>query len=143
MTTLRDRILSAVVDALAGAAITGVSVVTRAREIASARSEGNAVVVRPKSDDVTRKSTQVDEHRFMFEVQVYSRGDPWDVVAEPICAIAHAVLFANAPLMALVSDLRGLSISFESQDGDETIGVLTADFSCIYLSNFADPAAQI
>lgn len=143
MTTIRDRILMAVADALVGASIAGVSVVTRSREIAIRRDDGNALVVRPKSDDVTRKSTQVDEHRFMFEVQVYSRGDPWDAVAEPILALAHAALFANAPLLALVSDLRSSSTSFESQDGDETLGVLTADFACIYLSHFADPAAQI
>ena len=65
MSTIRDRILNAVVDALVGASITGVSVITRSREVAIRREEGNAIVIRPKNDDVTRKSTQVDEHRLM------------------------------------------------------------------------------
>lgn len=143
MTTLRDRIIAAVVTALSGASIVGVSVVTRSREIAIERSEGFVIVVRPKSDDITRKATQVDEHRLVFEVLVYTRGDPWDEAAEAVYSQAHAALFANAPLQALMSDLRSLSVTFESQDGDESIGALLAEFSCIYLSHYADPSVQI
>ena len=137
MASVREQILSRIKTVLATAAPGGASV-SRSREVSITRANAPAIVVMPHSNSINAQSTELDQNKFDLVLEIFVRGDPWDSLADPIDQAAHAVLMADAPLLALVSCIRRTSESFESQEADLTAGVLSVHYNVTYLSRATD-----
>lgn len=137
MASLREQLLTRVQAALVAAAPLGgvqASAIFRSREVSLTRATSPAIVVMPVNADFTRLATAVDRVQCEFALEIFVRGDPWDSLADPIDVAAHATLMADAPLAALISDLRRTGETFEAQEADRTAGTLTARYRATFLT---------
>jgi hypothetical protein len=140
MASLREQVLARVAAALLGNTPAGVQV-SRSREVSITRAMAPAIVVMPASNQVTRMATAVDRNAFEFDIEIFTRGDPWDSLADPVDVAQHSILMTDATLAALLGDLRRTGESFEGLEADKTAGTLTVRYRAIYLTNARDIAA--
>ena len=73
-------------------------------------------------------ATNTDKNLLDVDIEIFTRGDPWDSLADPIDTAAHTVLMTNATLQALIIDIRRISEAFEGQEADRTAGTLTVRY---------------
>jgi hypothetical protein len=137
MASLREQILDRIKVALAAAAPGGATVF-RSREVSITRAQAPAIVLMPKDNNLTRLSTGLDKNQFDLELEIFTRGDPWDQLADPIDLAAHTVLMGDAPLAALCSDVRRVAETFEAQEADRTSGTLSVRYRVTYLTQAGD-----
>jgi hypothetical protein len=137
MASLREQVLARVAAALSAAAPGGAGV-SRSREVSITRAQTPAIVVMARSNALNRMASRVDQNQFDLALEIFVRGDPWDSLADPVDLAAHAVLMTDAPLQLLVSDVRRTSEVFDSQEADQTAGVLTVHYRVTFLTLAAD-----
>lgn len=111
---------------------------SRSREISITRAQAPSVVIMPHNNSLNAQSTELDKNSFDMVLEIFVRGDPWDSLADPIDQAAHAVLMADAPLAAMVSTIRRTSEAFESQEADQTAGVLSVHYNIVFLTRATD-----
>lgn len=140
MATLREQILARALVALTGATSAGANVF-RSRENSITRAITPAIVLMPDGEQDQRLGNFTDLHQFTINVAIFTRGDPWDQLADGIAEVAHRVLVNDAPLLALATDVRKVSTDYESEEADRTAGTLSARYRITYLSKAADIAA--
>lgn len=140
MSTLHEQILEGVQTAVSG--IAGVVTVDRSRKIGLDRDQVPAIVVRPGEEQDERMGSFTDKHRFLVFVIVHTRGDPWDVAADPIVLQAHKNIMANAALKALATDVRRVACEAEDQEEDNTAGIYTMHYEFTYLTRADDLSAS-
>ena len=140
MATLREQILARALVALTGTTSAG-SNVYRSREASITRSLTPAIVLMPDGEQDQRFGNFTDKHEFTVNMAIFTRGDPWDQLADSIAEVAHRVLVNDAPLLALSTDVRKVSTDYESEEADRTAGTLSARYRITYLSKSADIAA--
>lgn len=92
----------------------------------------------PRGNNLGRVATNVDQNQFDMAIEIFTRGDPWDSLADPVDQAAHALLMADVQLNALASDIRRISEVFESQEADRTAGVLTVHYRVTFLTAAGD-----
>lgn len=139
MTTLREQITARITAALTGATAAGAHVY-RSREASISRDLTPAIVVMPDSE---RDSSfgMADRHEYIVNIAIFTRGDPWDFVADQVAELAHRVLMSDAQLQSLSTDIRKVSTDYESEEADRTAGTLSARYRIIYLTKASDIAA--
>lgn len=131
MSSVREQIVVRMAATLSGALPNAVPVY-RSREVALARAEVPAVVVKPSDEETVAFSDFLDVSHFNVHVEVIVRGDVWDTLADPIVVAAHGLLLADAQLAALCSKIRRSSAKWEAHEADQTAGVLTQTYHLIY-----------
>jgi hypothetical protein len=137
MASIREQILARIKVALTAAAPGGANV-SRSREVAITRALSPSVVIMAHGNAVSAKSTELDQNAFDVELEIFVRGDPWDLLVDPIDQAAHTALMTDAPLLALVSCIRRSSEAFASQEADLTAGVLSVRYRIDYLTRATD-----
>ncbi len=73
---------------------------------------------------------------------VHTRGDPWDLVADPLVEAVHRIVMRDANLKAMALDVRRTAREPEDQEADATAGAYTLHYRFIYLSRADDLSAQ-
>lgn len=136
---LREQIIARAAAALMGATPAGANVF-RSREVSLTREQMPAITVLFDGEQTTRMGQHTDRNEMTLKVAIFSRGDPWDQLAEPVDAEAHRVLFADAQLAALVSDIRRTGTEPESEEADRTAGTLSVRYQITFLTRAGDPS---
>jgi len=120
MATLQEQILAAALLVLKDCP--GVVLAERSRRVGVDREDQPALILRPDEDQYERFGGGADKHTFDALVLVHTRGDPWDVVADPFKAWVHQHLMTDARVRGLVTE------------ADATAGVYTLRFRFTYLA---------
>jgi|GEM_PF-1130673 len=139
--SVRDAILDAAVAALLARLPPGLiaaNSVFRSRQTPITRNISPAIVVRPAGEDTARMGQSADRHVLRMRVSHSVRGDPWDVLVEPIAAESHRILMTDPGIRALAVDLRMTGTDWEAEEADQTAGTLTHLYDVTYLSRPAD-----
>lgn len=142
MASIREQLLSRVAAALLNTTPAGANV-SRSREVSVTRAQTPAIVVMARSNSVTSMSDRVDQNNFDLALEIFVRGDPWDSLCDPVDQAAHDVVMNDPQILALVGGLRRGSEAFESQEADQTAGVLTVHYRATFLTqakNISNPA---
>lgn len=138
--SVRDALLERVVQALADGGVAE-GRVYRSREIALRRGLVPAVVVRPASELTEPYSDDVDRNRLSVAIEIHTRGDPFDALADPVATAAHAVVMRASSLREIAASIRRRSTSWDAQEADETAGMTLMLYQFTYLSGADDLAA--
>ena len=137
MPSIGEQILVRAQLALAGATSAGTNVF-RSREIGLTRGQAPAIVIVPKDEPSTRMGQFTDKSELDVEFQIFSRGDPWDSLADAVYVPVHAVVTTDAALLALCTDVRRIQRRFEGQEADLTAGTLTVTYRFTFLTAATD-----
>lgn len=132
MSSVREQIMVRMAAALATLAAPAAVPVYRSREVAFARGDVPAVVVRPADEETQPLSDLLEVSHFAVHVEIIVRGDVWDSLADPIAVAAHGLLLADTQLASLCSKIRRASAKWEPHEADQTAGVLSQTYHVIY-----------
>jgi hypothetical protein len=138
--TQTEVILAAAATILTGAAI-GASV-TRSRVVPFARDQLPAVVLKPAEDESTPLAAALDDHLFDLELEVHTRGDAPDSLADPIIAAAHKALMADPTLGGACSRLHHKSRKWEFDDADRAACKVVVTYVVRYATVATDLGRQ-
>lgn len=141
MASLRELITARATVCLVGVTPAG-SNVFRSREAAITRGMTPAIVVMPVDESMRRMGSYTDAHELKLAIEVFTRGDPWDQLADATAEIVHRVLVADPVIQSYQADVRRTTTDYESQEADRTAGVLTCLYTITYLAKAADVAAN-
>ncbi len=141
MATLREQILAAVKTLLSGATPAGTNVY-RSRAEPFTRDELPAIVIEPKTEDVTSLAQEISERLLGLEVIIHVRGDVSDTVSDTIAQPAHAVIMADQTLGGLCARVIEKSSNWEFADADSTANKLTLTYDVKYHTKSKDLAAR-
>lgn len=131
--TRRETILETVVSALAGTY--GVSDrIYRSRVEPFVRGDMPAIVVEPVNDQASQVNLARLEWTLTFRVTIYVRSATPDADADPISADVHAKIMTDATLQSYAVDLLPTSVSFDFQEADQPLGVVSMEFAIRYHS---------
>ena len=130
--TRRERILRAIVTALAGT--TGVGTrIYRSRVTALARQESPAIVVEPVSDTAEQNTALPRlDWSLTVRIAVIVRGDEPDRLADATIESLHAKVMADLTLGGYAIDVQPQSVTFELIDADQPGGVMSCDYLVRY-----------
>jgi len=140
MATLQEQILARLQVVLA--ALPGVALCERSRRDGVDRDQTPAITIRPDVEQDERFSDTVDKRTFTAVVTVQTRGQPWDVAADPIVDAAHKAVMRDQVINALALNVRRTAREPEDAAADATAGQYSLHYRFIYLSRFDDLAAQ-
>ena len=140
MATLQEQILARLQIVLA--AIPGVALCERSRRDGVDRDQTPAITIRPDAEQDERFGDMLDKHTFTAVVTVQTRGQPWDVVADPIVDLVHKAVMGDQVIKSLALNVRRTAREPEDAAADATAGQYGLHYRFIYLSRFDDLAAQ-
>lgn len=133
MNSIADQIADAIVLALA--AVAGVEGrVFRSRELAIVRGETPCVVVLLGGEASTAFGDDVDDNRLTVDVEITTRGDPFDQLADPFVVDAHRLLVGDPGIRALATSVRRKECTWVAEEADATAGCVTMKYELRYLS---------
>jgi hypothetical protein len=132
MSSVREQIVARMAAALATLVAPVAIPVYRSREIAFARGDAPALVVRPEDEETQVLSDLLEITHFNVHVEIIVRGDVWDSLADPIAIAAHSLLLSDTQLAALCSKIRRASAKWDAHEADQTAGVLSQMYHVIY-----------
>jgi hypothetical protein len=135
--SIREQILARILVVLVGNTAAGGNVF-RSRETSITRDITPAIVVMPEAEDDDVFSANADTHELMINVEIFTRGDPWDLIADPVATVMHKLLMSDAPLAALVTRIRKTSSKWDGEEADKTAGVLSMKYRITYLTSASD-----
>lgn len=142
MSSIREQILQAVKVRLLGATPAG-DHVFRSRVTPLERELSPAIVVRWSTDGPREKlSRDLHPRDLTLMVEVMTRGEVPDELADPVVVAAHAALFQDPTLGGLAANTIPADVIFEADDADAAAGVTTAIFTIRYLTRASDPTAR-
>lgn len=141
MSTVRELITARTAACLVGVTPAGANVF-RSREASITRALTPAIVVMPVDETVRRMGSFTDAHELTLAVEIFTRGDPWDSLADATAEVVHRVLVADPTIQSYQADVRRTQTNYESQEADRTAGVLTCLYAITYLAKAADVAAN-
>lgn len=129
--TRRERILAAIVAALAGT--TGVSTrIYRSRVEPLSRGEAPAIVVEPLNDSAEQNAVPKLDWALAVRVSVIVRGIVPDQIADPIVQSMHSKIMADKSLGGYAQDIQPRSVAFEFVEADQPTGVISCDYVVTY-----------
>lgn len=135
--TRRERILAAIVAALAGT--TGVSTrIYRSRVEPLSRGEAPAIVVEPLNDSAEQNAVPKLDWALAVRVSVIVRGIVPDQIADPIVQSMHSKIMADKSLGGYAQDIQPRSVSFDFIESDQPTGVISCDYVVTYRTAEAD-----
>jgi len=141
MSTVRELITARAVACLLNVTPAAANVY-RSRETAITRGMTPAIVVMPVDETCRRLGSYTDAHELTLAIEIFTRGDPWDQLADATAEVAHRTLVADPTIQGYQADVRRTSTNYESQEADRTAGVLTCLYAITYLAKSADVAAN-
>ncbi|WP_025041026.1 hypothetical protein [Nitrosospira briensis] len=137
MPSKREQILSALVTLLTGTTPAGASVF-RSRVTAIGRDESPAIIVRPEEDIPEKQFAGVTIATLAVAIDVYTRGDVPDQLADPIIVAAHARIMVDPTLGGLASLTLQGPAKWESHEADQTAGFSTFIYHIRYTTQVFD-----
>lgn len=143
--TVREAILQYVFGLVERIPIQNVTAY-RSREEAVARSEGIAVLVQPKDERKTQMGgvqtgRGIVMRDFAFTVNVLTRGDVPDQIADPVAEAMHKLIFADRTFGNLVSVLTEGDSEWSIDEADAAAGELMNEYIARYQTT-ADDLSQ-
>lgn len=140
--SIREEILSTLKALLIDATDAGDSVF-RSRATALERQLSPAIVVRWSNDDPREKLGRDAQSRDLEAViEIVTRGDEPDALADPLLVQVHALIFADPTLGGRADGCVPGAVSFEEDDADQTAGVTSATYVFKYLARASDPTRR-
>ena len=132
MTTRRETILTAVVNALAGATGVG-NRIYRSRVTAFTREEKPALLV-TWDNDTPLQTTSLATLDWTLDVSiaVIVRGDKPDIVADPVVQSVHSKIMQDLTLGGVATNLIPQSHTNEAVDSDQPAGIVTLNYQIKY-----------
>lgn len=120
----------------------GVVSCDRSRRTGVDREDTPAIVIRPDIEQDERFSQFADKRMFTAIVVVMTRGDPWDVVADPIVEAVHSAVMTDVWLKGTALDMRRMAREPEDTEADATAGQYSLHYRFTYLSRADSLSAQ-
>lgn len=143
MSTRREQLMQAVKARLMGATVAG-DHVFRARAIPLERALSPAIVIRWQGDARVEKiSADIESRDLSVLVEVLTRGDEPDSLADPLVVSAHAAMFSDPTFGGLCAKVIPGDVEFDEDEADQSAGITTAHFTLRYLARSSDPTARI
>lgn len=116
--------------------------VFRSRQLALAVDETPSLVLYPLDEESERFSDTLDKTQFAFAIEIMVRGDPYDVIADPIALAVHQVVMST-PLLRKSLLARRKSVGYEGHDADQSVGFVVLRYEAIYLASASNPVEII
>lgn len=127
----RADILAALVTTLKAATDAG-GRVFRSRTLALKKDKLPAIILRPVSETVTEPTNAGSDRVLTFAVEVHTRGETPDVIAEPIGGSIVALILADPQVGGRAIDVAEIGSEWAFDDADGDAGVLTITFAVIF-----------
>jgi hypothetical protein len=140
MSSKREQILSALVTLLIGSTSAG-SNVFRSRAASVTRDETPAIIVRPEEDVPEKQFAGVTIDLLTVAVDVYTRGDVPDQLADPVIAAAHTLIMADPTIGGLAAQIIKGPSKWEDADADQTAGKATFLYHVKYTTSIGNLSA--
>mgnify|MGYP003527528405 FL=1 len=137
MVSRREQILAFVVNA-ARADSSIPATVYRSRVTATARAEGNVVIIEPAQDVVQSTTICCTNWLMLIHVTVIVRGAEPDVMIDSLVCALHRVIMADTSCAGLASDITPQRTSWQIIDADQPACVVTMDFAITYQTIMSD-----
>ncbi|MDY7537676.1 hypothetical protein QN372_00805 [Undibacterium sp. RTI2.1] len=142
MSSIPEQVMVVMLGALTGNTAAGGNVF-RSRATAIAHGEVPCIAIMCTDEESSVFNSSVDENTLVVTVEVHTRGDPFDTLADPILIDIHRLLLGNAGLRSLVDDLRKKSKSWEEHEAEQTAGFVTTRYQMRYLQPANDLTTTI
>ena len=88
-------------------------------------------------------SSGVDENTLIVALEIFTRGDPPDQLADPVAVAAHRLLSADPQLACLITSIRRKERNWEGQEADDTAGFVMMRYEVRYLTAANDMTVSI
>ena len=137
MTSKREQILSALVTMLSGATTAGVNVF-RSRVTAVTRDLTPAIIIRPEEDVPEKQFSGMVISHLTVAIDVYTRGDVPDQLADPVIVAAHALIMGNPTINGLAALTVQAPSKWEMHEADQTAGLSTFLYHIRYTNQVFD-----
>ena len=129
--SVREQILTATIALLNGATSVGTNVF-RERETPISRDITPAIVIQPEEEVDSLVGQNVNESTLTINICIYTRGDPFDSIADPIATVMHNLVMTSSVLLGLCHQIKKVSSKWETHEADQTAGVLTMAYTFRY-----------
>lgn len=136
MASVREQILEQIVQLLSAGSL-GAGVY-RSRTAAVSRAQTPAVIVRPAADAAVQTVMPKLQWTLLVQIEVITRGDTPDQLADPILVAMNSALMADITLGGLAIQTVPKAWRFHFHDGDEPIGVALAEYEIRYRTDERD-----
>lgn len=137
MSSKREQILSALVTLLTGTTPAGANVF-RSRVTAVERDVTPAIVIRPEEDMPEKQFAGMTINILAMAIDVYTRGDVPDQLADAVIVPAHALIMADPTIGGLAAITRQGPSKWEMHDADQVAGLSTFLYHIKYTSQETD-----
>ncbi len=101
------------------------------------------IIVRPATEDSVSMNSSVDDNTLTVTVEFFTRGDPYDLAADPVAVAAHSQLTRDPALNDLVTDLRKRGRAWQEEEADSTAGFVAVKYEMRYLTDRRDITSWI
>lgn len=136
MNTQVETILVAVANFLTASCVG--THVERSREVALEREDLPALIIKPKDESSELLANGLSRNELVIELQIHTRGEIADQLADPVAAAAHVALTSDPTLGGKCTRVHYESRSWEFADSDRTGGQLTMHYRITYLTPAGD-----
>ena len=137
MASRREQILAFLANAVQASSSVPATVY-RSRVTATARSEGNVVIIEPAQDVVQRATICCVKWVLGVRVTVIVRGREPDVLSDPVVTAVHRLIMADPSCAALATDTLPQRVTWQLVDADQPACVVTMDFAVSYETSLTD-----
>lgn len=137
MNSIREQILTGILNALLNNT-NAASNVFRERSAPIEREVSPAIVVVPESEADNLFTDWINESVLTVNIEIYTRGDYPNQIADPIAIAAHNIIMMNAGLRGLCFQIKKSGSKWEAHEADQEAGVLTTSYTFGYLHPIAD-----
>ena len=134
MPSKREQILQALETVLAGVTPN----VFRSRVALIDRDITPAIIIRPEEDNPEKQFSGIVISTLTVAIDVYTRGDVPDQLADPIIVAAHARIMADPTLGGLAATTLQGPGRWEMHDADQTAGFATFIYHVRYTTKVSD-----
>lgn len=140
MDSKREKIMKRIATVLASAA--GVNGrVYRSDPDAASRAESPCIVLSWQSDQPAGDPQVLSDRELTVSVQVITRGDAPDALADPIIQSVHSLLMADPKLDNNAIDIIYGPTDFEFESADQTAGRMTQQYRVLFRHSYHDLTA--
>lgn len=137
--SVRDKIMARLLVVLTDTAGGIDRRVYRSMADAMAFDECPCITIEWLSDEEAEESSSFQMHRHLtVAVNLFTRGDAPDVLADPILQSVHALIMADEQLAGNALWTRLGSTSFEFENAEKNGGKTTAEYVVAYRHSFGD-----
>lgn len=137
--SIRERITAQLAVVCGGI---GLATGGRVRETATRREEGSYYSIEPENESVIAIGDYADQNQFDISIQIQTRGDVPDKIADAIAVAMHSAIFTDPWLDSMCDRYRRIASNWAFSDADLTAGTLTVKYRFTYLCSVFDLTAR-